>query len=334
MAADRNIDLESYPTLSSGEKLKLLVTLANLAPSSHNMQPWLFRIEDESIVLLPNPKLRLMVADPDGREFFITLGTVIGSMKLVARAYGLGFEYSKSNNIDREIGRFRFTSLEAVKPDYELLKAFVQRHNSRLPFSKNPLPEKFIEKIRNALAGIADFTIIIDEELKGRIERNILDSVKDAFADKNFCLELAPWVKKSIGRHEDGLPGYNLGMPFLLSLIFPWMIRNIDISNLQVKIHKRMLDNSSVYGVISANEETSEKWLEIGEAFLNVAVEAEKDQISIGIMQASIENAKNRKELQNIIGSEKLPQMFFRLGYCNLNHKHSPRRPLSKVLTI
>jgi hypothetical protein len=121
-------------------------------------------------------------------------------------------------------------------------------------------------------------------------------------------------------------------MPFMLSLVFPLMIRNMDISDLQVKIHKRMLDNAATYVVLSTDKDSPESWLAVGEAFMNIAIGAEENKISMGIMQASIENPQDRKILQKQINTSKLPQMFFRLGYCDLVHKHSPRRSLTRVL--
>lgn len=70
----------------------------------------------------------------------------------------------------------------------------------------------------------------------------------------------------------------------------------------------------------------------MGEEFIQIAVEAERNGISIGIMQAAIENASDRVRLQEILNTKKLPQMFFRLGYCDLTHKHSPRRGMDKVI--
>ena len=35
----------------AGEKLRFLVRYAILAPSGHNTQPWLFRVDDEAIEL-------------------------------------------------------------------------------------------------------------------------------------------------------------------------------------------------------------------------------------------------------------------------------------------
>jgi nitroreductase len=333
MSTKRGINPKSYlDFVDSRKRLEFIVTLANLSPSSHNMQPWFFRIDEQSVVVLPNRKLKLEVADIDAREFYLTLGTVIGSLKLISKNLGLSFTYKPSIDLNIEIGRFVFHDLNSNNPDFVTLEALIDRHNSRLPFRHDKIPNIFIDKVKSYLSEVAEFKIISDPDQKQNVEKVILHSVHEAFADKAFCLELAPWVKPSVGHHEDGLPGYNLGMPFILSLAFPFMLRHFNISNIQVKIHKRMLDNASVYALISSNEETPLKWLAIGEGFIQIAVEAQKNNISIGIMQASIENPKDRSELKKAAEVNALPQMFFRLGYCDLKHKHSPRRPLSKVL--
>lgn len=333
MSHNRGIDPQKYPGLKTlEERMEFLVLLANLAPSSHNMQPWFFSIQNQTLQVLPNDHLHLLVADPDWREFYISMGTVLGSIELVANAYGLDYQFNSSDNLHAKIGEYVFTDLAPKNQDFTILHALINRHNSRLPFQIKPLPTEFLEKINSYIQGVGEFKLITEDSQKKQVENNVLDSVREAFADKNFCLELAPWVKSSAVKSEEGLPGYNLGMPFLMSLVFPWMIRNLDISNLQVKIHKRMLDNAAVYGIIGSDEETPRKWLEIGRAFIKLSVECEKNNVSIGIMQASIENPVNRKKLQEMLDLSVLPQMFFRLGFCELPHQHSPRRPLNKIL--
>ncbi len=333
MSFKRQINPRDYLAFGDADKIKFLIVLANLAPSSHNMQPWKFRADSQSIIVLPNFDRKLVVADPDSREFYITLGTVIGSLKVICDSYGLKYKFSIGRDLTKEIGRFDFESLESTSMDLVTLEAFINRHNSRLPFRKDSLPNSFLDKIKSIIVNSAQFDLVSNEKNKSDIEKVVLNSVREAFSDKAFCLELSPWVKPSVGNHEDGLPGYNLGMPFLVSLVFPFMLRHFDISNLQVKIHKKMLSNAAAYGVISTNEENPNKWIEIGEAFIKVAVECEKNKISIGIMQASIENRKDRQKLKALLGSSQNPQMFFRLGYCDLLHKHSPRRPIEKVLS-
>ena len=50
-----------------------LVRYATLAASSHNTQPWLFKIEPRRIVILPDLSRRCPAVDPDDHHLFARL---------------------------------------------------------------------------------------------------------------------------------------------------------------------------------------------------------------------------------------------------------------------
>jgi hypothetical protein len=54
-----------WPPPDGAVDLRTLVQLGTLAPSSHNTQPWMFRIGDETIRIAPDPTRRCPVVDPD-----------------------------------------------------------------------------------------------------------------------------------------------------------------------------------------------------------------------------------------------------------------------------
>ncbi len=51
------------------------------APSGHNTQPWLFRVQKDRIQILP-------AVDPDNRELFISLGCATENLCIAAEAKG------------------------------------------------------------------------------------------------------------------------------------------------------------------------------------------------------------------------------------------------------
>jgi hypothetical protein len=55
----------AWPPPDGAVDLRTLVQLGTLAPSSHNTQPWMFRIGDETIRIAPDPTRRCPVVDPD-----------------------------------------------------------------------------------------------------------------------------------------------------------------------------------------------------------------------------------------------------------------------------
>lgn len=56
------------------------------APSGHNTQPWLFRVQKDRIQILPDMSKSLPAVDPDNRELFISLGCATENLCIAAEA--------------------------------------------------------------------------------------------------------------------------------------------------------------------------------------------------------------------------------------------------------
>ena len=72
------------PVEKNGNKLRELVRLATLAPSSHNTQPWKFKIAADNIRIYPDLTRRIPAVDPDDRELWISLGSTLGNLLAAA----------------------------------------------------------------------------------------------------------------------------------------------------------------------------------------------------------------------------------------------------------
>ena len=64
------------------------VRSATAAPSLHNSQPWMFRLEDRAVQLYADPSRRLDVLDPYGRELFISVGAALFTLRLALQGAG------------------------------------------------------------------------------------------------------------------------------------------------------------------------------------------------------------------------------------------------------
>lgn len=66
-----------------------LVRQAILAASSHNTQPWKFRLERDAIAILPDLSRRCPAVDPDDHHLYASLGCAAENLILAAQATGL-----------------------------------------------------------------------------------------------------------------------------------------------------------------------------------------------------------------------------------------------------
>jgi nitroreductase len=85
---------EEFP-LDAGadEQLQFLLRYAVFAPSSHNTQPWLFRIQGHELDLIADLNRSLPIVDPMNRELIISCGAALNHLQTATRYFRLFFEY-------------------------------------------------------------------------------------------------------------------------------------------------------------------------------------------------------------------------------------------------
>jgi len=75
-------------TAGPTDQLRFLVNYAVLAPSTHNTQPWLFKVGGEKLELYADRTRSLAVADPEDRELTISCGASLFHLRIAARHFG------------------------------------------------------------------------------------------------------------------------------------------------------------------------------------------------------------------------------------------------------
>src|SRR3569623_1202374 len=68
--------------------LRNAVAAAVMAPSSHNTQPWRFKLADGSLELYADPRRQLLVIDRDYRQLVQSCGCALMNARVAIRARG------------------------------------------------------------------------------------------------------------------------------------------------------------------------------------------------------------------------------------------------------
>ncbi len=102
-----------------------LVRLATLAASSHNTQPWRFRLARNEVTVLPDFARRCPVVDPDDAPLFKSLGCAVENLIHAASAEGFCGDLS----IDEASGAI------AVRQELEGERALLPVQNGRAPLA-------------------------------------------------------------------------------------------------------------------------------------------------------------------------------------------------------
>ena len=123
-----------------------MVEYAIKAPSGHNTQPWLFRINENNIEIHPNFDRALPVVDFDNRELFISLGCALENLCITALEKG--YDY------DVELTKTGIITVYLSSPDTSGYNSLFQqiplRQTNRSIYNGKQIPEENIDILLHA----------------------------------------------------------------------------------------------------------------------------------------------------------------------------------------
>ena len=134
--------------------VRQLITAAVAAPSVHNTQPWLFRIDHDRVHVLADPSRQLQAQDPEGRALLMSCGAALLNLRLAAEHYGTHWHGRRSSRRQRPTGtspQSTFTGkLHPRAMVDELFAAIPHRHTNRMPYEDRPVPPAVIDALTEA----------------------------------------------------------------------------------------------------------------------------------------------------------------------------------------
>lgn len=328
------------------EKMKFLVRFGILAPSSHNVQPWRFRIGENFIDLYADFSRRLKESDESGRMLYTALGCVTQNIKIAADYYGLNchiqYDPRLENSLPEHVLRIQFEQdqgRETDRPHKGLFKAIQQRVSYRGTYIKKPIPQSFFTVVQTLQSDeYIKYDIITDENEKEEMARIIGEGMKHKMSQKEFRGELADWLRTNWTLKYDGMPGEGHGMSLLLSIIAPFVLRFIDVSDVEEKKAMRRVRGFPALCILHSRNDNAFLWVKTGEILEKFLLSIYASGMAASIMVAGIEAHEARIKMWEFLvrthgNKEKFrPQMFFGFGFPEKSAPHSPRRPLSEVL--
>jgi hypothetical protein len=186
-----------------------LVSLATLAPSVHNTQPWSFVRDGDVLGLRADRSRQLAVLDPDGRLLAQSCGAALHHLLVAVHAAGLDAQVELVPDAgDRDL-LAQVTvngSLTATPQDVAAAVAELTRATGRGRFDDSPLPEGLTERLRADAESIgARLRVVRPEEL---VAVQVLVSRAETYlgGDPAYRDELAHWVHESDTGDPDGIP--------------------------------------------------------------------------------------------------------------------------------
>ncbi len=327
---------EPFPDFgNSVEKLQFFLNFAVLAPSSHNSQPWLFRLLGNEVELYADRTRSLHVVDPTDRELIVSCGAALYHLELSMKHYGYlgGTEILPDSGDADLLARVRLGFLNESSVEERLMfHAIPKRRTNRQPFREDPVPEALLRRLQeHAQMEGAWLDVVRSEDVRFKLAELIGEADRKQWANKRFRLELAAWVHPNRSASRDGIPGYAQGLNDLLSCAGPLVIRTFDLGEGQAARDQEIARFSPAIVVIGTETDRPRDWIATGRALARILLRARVEDTWASFLNQPIELPEMRAELAMLLGRKTSPQLVLRLGLGS-DVSPTPRRSVGEVL--
>lgn len=312
------------------DKIHLLLRYAILAPSTHNTQPWLFKIGKDYCDIFFDKSKKLPHTDKKNRNLYISLGCLIENLAIASKRFNV---YRKEEIIlkDNHIARIYFDfSDKKIKVNNKflyLLEAIPLRQNRRGIFESKKVQDSlylYLKKIAKEYSHTSA-QIITDKIQRNQIVHLTVRGMQLASKDLNFRKELATWINSNISSKKEGMPGYVFKLPLLPSLIFPFLLKIFNLGKINGKLIQKNMESASAICVITTKDDDKNAWLQAGRLAERLLLEIQAQKAHTTINVAAIEVEQLRGELQHVFDTKEHPHFLFTIGYMKGLQKSTPR---------
>jgi hypothetical protein len=316
------------------QKLRFMLNFAILAPSTHNTQPWLFRLQGHEVELLVDRKRALPVVDPSHRELIMSCGAALHHLQLASRYFGYNSEielFPDEHEPDLLARLSLGLQCDTNTEDILLFNAIQKRRTSRLPFAADPVPESVLRALQEMAREQGTWLhVVSEEETRYQIAALVEQADRIQWRNKNFRQELASWTTPNASPRHDGVPGYAEGRGDFISQLEPLLIRRFDMGKGRAAHDREVAIYSPVLAVLGTDDDSRYDWLRAGQALSGVLLRARAEDVSASFLNQVIETPETRSSLGGLIARSGFPHILLRLGF-GPDVKPTPRRSLQDL---
>lgn len=306
------------------------------APSAHNTQPWKFKTTDNSIDVFVEWTRHLTVSDPNERQLYASIGCSIENGVIAGNYAGYISDvmiFPEGEGKDKPVARINFS--EGYQRDNhigELYNAIPKRRNNRSFYDVTPLSSQELSSLKRV--GIEHVSYIDDRSKIQQIARATDGGNQQSLSRKDFKDELSKWIRNSWTKQPDGMPGYALEMPAVLSLVAPLMIKLMPIEKQEGEKVFKQVNSASMVVVVTTPEDTKQDFIQAGRVMQKIWLEATVAGLAIAALAPAIEGSeKTREQVRIAVGTKKCPQEILIIGHSSKsNQKATPRRTVEDCL--
>ncbi len=306
------------------------VDAATRAPSMLNTQPWQFRLGDDQIDLLFDPRRRLPTVDASGWAARIGCGAALLNLRLALAVQGKRAAVRLTPDRDGAPHLLARLTPQPARPptptELRLYHAIPNRHSNRGPFLDKPLPALARAKLIAAAREENARLDLLIGPIAVEAAALMVQSAHDLLArDAGYQAELSAWIRRP-ETATDGIPVFAGGPAPQPDELLP----RRDFGGPELPIH-RDYERDPLLAVLSVAGDWPADQIQAGQALQRVLLTATDLGLGGSMFSQPIEVAAVREQLRRALGRQAPPQMLLRIGYA-ASAPPSPRRPAEEVI--
>lgn len=337
-----------------------ILSYAILAPSAHNIQPWLIKFTSKDTMDLYVDTTRLLpLTDPYYRQIHISQGAFIENFIISASYFGYKvtidyFPQGEYNNLvleNKPVASLKLIKDFQVKKD-TLFEFIIKRQTNKSIYNSVSIDTKLIDTITQQSNGLYATNHILQfsnsKENLNILKQVAIKAMEIEASNKKRNLETIEMFRfnsDEIDKYKDGLTIAQTGTTgikkwFLETFILSresYMKNPNSFGKEAVEITKNQVNSTNTFAWLTTKGNTRLEQVKIGRIYGRINILATSLGVQLHpisqILQEypDMENLQKKFLNQTNTKENETVQMFFRVGFAN-NIEHSPRRNIQDIL--
>ena len=289
-------------------RLRYLVQYAVLAPSTHNSQPWLFRVAGSSVFLFADRSRGIAVLDPEDRALVMSCGAALYNFTTALTAFGYTYRVSRFPEMSDPDLLARVDVLDGADRavDEAPLELMKRRRSVRDTFrTGGPEPGALNSIAERVASQGAHLEWLTREQVE-----NLKDLVRSLPAmDPSLKREISSWHHPNRARSRDGVPGTAVSTETFLEQ------NNAEIA----------------FAALATPGDRMASWLQGGMGLQAGLLEATSLGLGVMLSSSPMHVPRVRSEVSALIAPGETVQVLLKVGLAR-HGRATPRRALVDVM--
>jgi hypothetical protein len=307
-----------------------LIRYATLAPNGHNTQPWKFRVQGDTVDIVPDRARRTPVVDPDDHHLWVSLGCATENLVRAAPAFGRHADVSVAAT-----GVHLALAPPAVQRSSRF-EAIPQRQSTRAEYDGRALSIRELRQLEVAAADDSVQVLLLTDRARiKRVQDYVVAGNTSQVADAAFITELKSWIRfseRDAVARRDGLFAGSSGNPALPRWLGSLMFDLFFTASAENEKYVSQLQSSAGVVVFAAARDDPAGWVAAGRACERFLLQATVLDVRTAFINQPVEVAAIRTQFAAELGvGQRRPDLVVRFGHGS-RLPSSLRRPVDALL--